>query len=252
MNRVGAARWWRAAGAAVCVVAALAACSDGGTQPATSTQEWQSACHADGDREVTVPGPDGARTFAVGVGTGPRAVLLLHEAEQNHCTWIDFARTLAARGGFQVWAVDSSASSASHSVGTSDPRPDLVRMAEYVRAHGATEVAVAGASMGGSAAMAVAGPIKAVRVATLSAPDIYQGADAAGGAKALTVPGFVIVGQTDTDFVPAAQEFARSNPAHIRLLVVPTGAHGTSLLARDAADPGGPTVADLLIRFLEG
>lgn len=227
----------------------LVACGgDDGEARTAPEPQWRSACHFDGDREVVIPGPDGESTFAVTVGSGTRADLLLHEAEGDHCAWIDFGRTLAARG-VQVWAIDSSSTSRSRSKGGSDPRPDLVRTAQYVREHGATEVALAGASMGGAAAMSVATTVDAVRVAALSAPDIWQGADAVGGARRLTVPGLVLIGITDTDFTGPAEQMRAANPAKVRKVDVMTGAHGTSLLRYDA---DGTKVSDLLADFLLG
>ncbi|MFN8076739.1 MAG: hypothetical protein U0Q15_15150 [Kineosporiaceae bacterium] len=226
----------------------LVACGsgDGDGDGRAAEPHYRSACHADGDREVVIPGPDGQSTFAVTVGSGPRAVLLLHEAESDHCAWIDFARLVAGRG-VQAWAIDSSSTPNSRSVGGSDPRPDLVRTAEYVRAHGAREVVLAGASMGGATALSVAGQVGAARVAALSAPDIWQGVDGVGGAKALTVPGLVLVGVADTDFTGPAQAMKAANPAHVTLVEVPTGGHGTSMLHYEL---DGRKVSEILAEFL--
>ncbi|MFN8076738.1 MAG: hypothetical protein U0Q15_15145 [Kineosporiaceae bacterium] len=256
------------------LVLGLAACSDDGTgsaSPAAGTTgapagtatasgtqaagEIKSTCHEGGDREVTVPGKGGASTFAVGVGTGPRAVLLLHEAQQNHCRWMPFARALAARGGVQVWSVDSAASSKSLSMGENgsvDPSQDLVRMASYVRDHGATEVVLAGASMGGVGALVAGTPAGARKVAALSAPTEYN-ADAVAGARALRAPLLLMAGTEDADFLPAARTIAAAaKDAKVTLVPVPTAEHGTDMLPDGVPGQGGRPVAAILTAFLLG
>ncbi|MFN8077519.1 MAG: hypothetical protein U0Q15_19140 [Kineosporiaceae bacterium] len=212
--------------------------------PTVSTP--RSTCHEDGDREVVVPGPEGATTFAVTVGAGRRAVILVHEADTDHCAWMLFARALGRRG-VQVWSLDSSASPASLSVGSSNPSRDVVSVAAYVRQHGASEVVVAGASMGGTGALAAAHDAGAVKAAALSSPSDYNGADAVAGVKAFGAPVLVLVGTNDSGFVPSAAAFEATDPTHVTKLDVVTDAHGTDLLGHDV---GGKHVFDVLADFL--
>jgi dienelactone hydrolase len=179
-------------------------------------------------------------------------VLLLHEAQKDHCRWMPFARALAARG-VQVWSVDSSASSNARSVGANgsvDPSQDLIRMAAYVREHGASEVVLAGASMGGVGAIVAAGPAKALRVATLSAPTDYN-VDAVPAARKLTVPVLFMAGDDDGDFAKAADTLAAAAKATaVTRVNVPTADHGTDMLADPVPDLGGRPVAAILSTFL--
>lgn len=231
--------------------------ASGATPSATSSPTStapKSTCHEAGDREVTLTGPGGASTFAVGVGEGTRAVLLLHEAQQNHCRWMPFARTLAAKG-VQVWSVDSAASSNALSLGENgslDPSQDLVRMAAYVREQGVSEVVVAGASMGGVGAIVAAGKAQARRVASLSAPTEYN-VDALPAARELAVPLLLVAGDQDGDFPAAARTLAKAaTKAKVTLLPVPTGAHGTDMLTDPVPQQGGRPVGDVLAAFLLG
>ena len=197
-----------------------------------------------------MPGHGDASTFAVTVGTGSTAVIMLHEAGADHCSWMPIARLLATKG-VQAWSLDSAEVGGGESIGDPIDRGnttvDVVRVARYARAHGATRIVVAGASMGATAVIAAAADAKAARVVALSAPSVYN-VDAVAAIHTLHVPVLLMVGVGDTEFVPSAEELLAAAPAGTaRLVRVYSGAHGTALLG---ADLGTSTVLDTVVSFL--
>ena len=239
--------------AALVLAATLAACGGSGDSaaPPTTSATYQSACHEDGDREVTVPGPDGGEVFAVHVGAGPRAIVLIHQSGDTHCQWMATARVLAGRG-VQVWAMDSSGGS-----GVSHPKEAFmsVPMDQEVdpvvaaaRKAGATEIVLAGASMGGTFAIAAAGRNHAVRVASLSGPGFFKGADALGAISTLTVPVLLVAADGDGDFAQSARQLLAAGPkGQVTYLEVGGTAHGVATLSDSYQ---GKSIDDTFTEFL--
>jgi pimeloyl-ACP methyl ester carboxylesterase len=211
----------------------------------------RSSCHEDGDVEHSLEREDGGKTFAVSVGSGARAVILMPMSSYDHCDWLPFARMLATRG-VQAWAVDSSGSGGGSSyAGGSDPVlvDDVLSTAAEARAEGATSVVLAGASMGGTTVLGAAKQAGAERVASLSAPSYYGGVDALAAAKRLDVPVLLVVGdQDDATFVESAHKLAKVLPKDTTEYVgVVSGGHGTELLGESV---GGKPLIDKLAAFL--
>ena len=116
---------------------------------------WCLSLHAqepDIGREISFKTADDGKIHALLYGRGERAVVLAHGAVFNKESWEQFSKRLAARG-FLVLALDfrgygrsvaGSKSAALHE--------DILSAVRYLKDKGSTEIAVVGASMGGSAA----------------------------------------------------------------------------------------------------
>src|SRR3954469_10566007 len=105
--------------------------------------------------EVHFEAPDGGVVYADVYGAGPRAVVLAHGARFDKASWKKEATELAA-AGYRVVAIDfrgygKSKGGANSQPGMADMYLDVLAAVRYLRANGATSVAVIGASMGGGA-----------------------------------------------------------------------------------------------------
>jgi dienelactone hydrolase len=242
--------------AALTTAVLLAACGGSGDAAApapTSSPAFRSYCHADGDAEVTLKGPDGGEVFAVHVGRGKRAVVLVHQSGDDHCQWMGTARVLAMRG-VQVWSMDSSGGS-----GLTHPKDafptyamdhEIDPVVAAARSAGATEVVLAGASMGGTFALAAAGRVHAVRVASLSGPAFFSGADALTAVKSLTVPVLLVAAYGDTEFAESARQLAAAAPKRLVTYLETGGsAHGVGELSTSYQ---GKSIDDTFTEFVLG
>lgn len=205
-----------------------------------------SACGA--DSELDLPGAAGSTTFVVEVGKGPKAVVLVHEAESTHCNWMPFAHTLA-EAGLHVYVPDVRGGLTT--VGGTDPsdlRLDVKVVADYARAKGATSVALAGASMGGTIALDVAGGLKASRVASLSGPSVFAPVNALAAIPKLRVPVLLLAATYDDPFPDNAKAMAKAAHAgDVKIEIVDGVSHGTFMLGDKAAKG---TVGETLLAFL--
>lgn len=105
---------------------------------------------------VSFPTEDGGRVWADVYGTGGRGVVLAHGGRFTKESWAKRAPALAA-AGFRVVAIDfrgrgQSRGGTGLASGDDGLRFDVLAAVRYLRADGATSIAVVGASMGGGAA----------------------------------------------------------------------------------------------------
>jgi pimeloyl-ACP methyl ester carboxylesterase len=180
------------------------------------------------------------------------AVVLAHMSEGDLCVWAPYARSLARHGlwvfpfdfrghGFSAGAVDHTKAAV-----------DVVAAVRAVRRLGARKVVVAGASLGGIAAVVAAQRITPplAGVASVSGPAAIAGQlDARPVVPKLRVPTLYLVAAGDQsppyDFAAEAQELhAATGTSEKKLLVVAGSLHGTFLVA------GSPSARALLTRFL--
>jgi pimeloyl-ACP methyl ester carboxylesterase len=194
-------------------------------------------------RAISFRASDRIALRGVVLGKGSTGVALGHEYHADLCNWLPFARALAARG-YLVLAFDFRNSGSSQYAPELRVDRDMVAAARALRARGAKRVELAGASMGGTGALAAGAVAHAARVASLSGPADFGGADALVGIRKLRVPVLLLVGSGDTEFVPEAKRLYAAAPhATTRLSIQDDTAHGTALLARPAARA-------LLLKFL--
>lgn len=159
--------------------------------------------------------------LAYATGQGDTAVVLLHQADGGLCQWVSYADGLTAVG-MRGFAIDIKGPTRVE---------DTVAAVEYLRSQGAKKVYLVGASMGGTTALSAAAKTTVDGVLSLSAPSIYSGMDATTAVKSVTVPVLFAAGEFEGSFADSAKElYAASASQHKRLLLLPTGSHGVSLL----------------------
>jgi pimeloyl-ACP methyl ester carboxylesterase len=231
---------------------ALASCggSTGGTAAptgASATKETGAAttgrtldycAHEDATTKIVHFRSAGARLEGVVIGDGSIGVVLAHQLHSNLCSWLPFAKRLAA-DGVRVLAFDFPS--------TSDLDRQVLAAVADLRSQGAHTIALAGASIGGTAVLAAASRNPTiVRVASLSGPSSFEGLAARRAVRQVRAPTLFVAGKEDSPYVDDARAMYRAAAATNKsVLVVPGFDHGTDLL-----DDG--QVGDQLLAFLAG
>jgi alpha-beta hydrolase superfamily lysophospholipase len=180
------------------------------------------------------------------------AVVLAHMSEGELCVWAAYARRLAAKGFF-VLAFDFRGHGFSGGFEDHSRAPaDVVAAVRAVRSLGARKVVVAGASLGGIAAIVAAPrihpPIQGV--VSVSGPAAIAGElNARPVVSRLRVPTLYLAAEQDQsgsyDFAAEAQELhAATGTREKAIELVPGALHGTFLV------DGSSRVRIVLERFL--
>jgi dienelactone hydrolase len=162
------------------------------------------------------------------VGSGPRGVVLAHASDEDLCSWLPYARQLAASGQ-RVLAFDSAPG----------VRTDLEIAAavEAMRRTGSEHVIAGGASMGATGALigSASLPSQPAAVVSLSAPASYGPLRALRAVRRLHAPVLFASSAEDQPYANDAREMYAASPSRDRRLeILPGAAHGERLL-EDAA-----------------
>jgi pimeloyl-ACP methyl ester carboxylesterase len=176
---------------------------------------------------------DGATLVGVVLGRGRRGLVLGHQLGSDLCEWLPQARAFAKRG-YRVLAFDFAGFGDSQH-GPADGRvdTDVVAAAAELRRRGTDRIVLVGSSMGGTAVLSAAARIRppVAGVVSLSGPSTFGGVDARAAMARLRVPVLLVVAADDHPFLEQARELRDAARAgDKRLLVIPGGGHGTSLL----------------------
>jgi dienelactone hydrolase len=170
-------------------------------------------------------------TALVGVvlGSGPHGVVLAHGSGGDLCSWLPYARQLAA-AGLRVLAYDS--------------RPyglrvdlDAAAAVEALRRTGSPRVVVGGSSLGAAGALigSASLPLPPAAVVSLSAPASIGPLRALPAVRRLHAPVFFAASAEDEPFASDARDlYAASASGERRLEILPGIAHGDRML-EDAA-----------------
>jgi pimeloyl-ACP methyl ester carboxylesterase len=224
----------RRAAAALCLAAlALPACGNGAPPPGET---------------VRFTTEDGVELAGEIRGSGEVGVVLAHMFPADRTSWAEFAQALADRG-YTTLAFDFRGYG--DSGGTKDI-PELWRDVEAavaeVRARGVRQVAVIGASMGGTAALIAASRQDLGAVITLSAATTFMGLQAPDEVLgAIDEPKLFIAAEGDSAAAATAQTLFTSTPGAKRIEIVTGSDHGTDLL--DGSQ--GEVVRNLVVSFLD-
>jgi pimeloyl-ACP methyl ester carboxylesterase len=192
-------------------------------------------------------GPDGARV----------GVVLSHMLPADQSSWFDFAKRLGD-DGYRVLTYDFRGYCPGGDAGCSKGDKnvaaiwrDVVGAVHFLRSEGVGEVALVGASMGGTASLVAAQHLQDIRaVVSLSAPVSIEGLAVSGEQlSALSPAKLFIAGLDDTTAATAANELydASSQPKRIEILT--TGDHGTDILAGNQAEQARNLITGYLTQF---
>ena len=219
----------------------------------------------------TDPGPSTAVTFDTADGVtlagrlfGPPSasagIVLAHMLPADQTSWYPFAERLAGQG-FRVLTFDFRGYCPGGDGGCSDGSKDIdaaptdLRAAvAFLRADGVQRVGIAGASMGGTAALLVASRdrVGIPALVMLSAPQVLSGL-AVGQPELQTVTGakLYIAGLGDPAGAAAsADALAALGPQPVNEEIAPVDAHGTDLLTSSHGEQLQAMIEEWFTRWL--
>ena len=244
-------RWFRThlpiALSIVLILSALPACSSSIESPTNSDQFVQLADdigESGATETVRFRTEDSEDLWGSIFGDGEIAVILSHMRGRNQTSWFPFAR-LASTSGYKVMTFDFRGYG--KSTGTRDTRMDrdLEAAVAYVRAKGAKQVILIGASMGGTAAIEIAAEIDVQGVAALSPPTSFGRINALGAVSSMLIPLLLIVAENDPPFTSSAREIETAAAA-TQFLELPGQEHGTNLYSAHIDQVSG-----ILLTFID-
>ena len=175
---------------------------------------------------------DDTRLIGIGLGRGPRGVVLAHENRASLCNWLPYARQLAA-AGYRVLAYDSRNSGSSGNSPLSSLDLDAVAAVEALRRNGAERVVLGGASIGATAALVGGASLADPPAGVFSLSGPFSSGPLHGGPAVgrLRCPLLLVAAEADAGFADDARNlYAASGSPDRTLAIVPGGAHGTQLL----------------------
>ena len=227
------------------VAASLAAAGCGSSDRAAAMPKPRSLAAKCGEtagvsaRPLWLTTSDGLRLYAIEAGTGPVAVVLVHESPADVCGWVPFIPSLVG-ARLRVLAFDLRGFGESQT-----PRGekalhaydrDLRAAIAHERAAGAIRVFLLGASFGGAAVLNFAPMLDADGVISLSGEASFPAAALNGLA---TVPRLrkplLIVGSRHDHWLPVTQALAlvrRAGSTDKRLALYPGAFHGWDIVKK--------------------
>lgn len=190
-------------------------------------------------RAVSFTSADGTALEGRVFGDGRTAVVLSHMRPADQRSWFGFADRLAD-DGYLVLTYDFRGYCPGGQGGCSQGErniagiwQDVLGAMDFVRSQGATEVALVGASMGGTASLVAAGQegVDAAVVVTLSAPESIEGlAVDATLLQREQANKLFIAGVGDAPAADSAEHLYEIAPPPKRVEIIPADDHGTDLL----------------------
>ncbi|MDM7831809.1 alpha/beta hydrolase [Cellulomonas edaphi] len=213
---------------ALAAALALAGCAGTGSPASTASAGQTMAaakapgCLPSGTQAVTVD--SGGTTTAVAVaGGGAHGVVLAPQNGGDWCQWADEAAHLVEEG-YRVATFTWPGS------GARAGQAAMRSAAEALRTAGAQDVALVGASKGGTYAVAMADELAAVGVVALSPPSRFDGLDARSSVVPYRGPLLVMASRDDPD-VPRDDSYLVARPSEgPSFLEIPLAAHGVAML----------------------
>jgi pimeloyl-ACP methyl ester carboxylesterase len=233
----------------ICLVVslALAACGQG----AGDTD-------ASGSRAVSFESADGVALEGRVFGDGTTGVVLAHMRPADQRSWFGFARRLADQGylvltfDFRGYCPGGVGGCSSGELEISELWRDVAGAIDQVRSEGATDVALVGASMGGTASLVTAAERGADVdvVVTLSAPISIDGLSVDPVLlQQVSANKLFLAGVGDAAAAADAEELYATSPPPKRVEIVPADDHGTDLLTGPQGEVVRRTIETYLAQF---
>jgi pimeloyl-ACP methyl ester carboxylesterase len=203
--------------------------------PTTTVAAAAKSCLAAAERDqlFRFTTSDGATLVGMVLGRDRRGLVLGHQLGSDLCEWLPQARAFAKRG-YRVLAFDFAGfGDSQHGPADSRVDTDVVAAAAELRRRGVDRIVLVGSSMGGTAVLSAATRIRppVAGVVSLSGPSTFGGVDAMAAMRRLRVPLLLVAAADDHPFLEQARELRdAARVRDKRLLVIPGGGHGTSLL----------------------
>ncbi|HXH82377.1 MAG TPA: alpha/beta fold hydrolase [Candidatus Tectomicrobia bacterium] len=217
--------------AAAAAMAAAAGCGGGG-EDAFPTAIPSPTQPPPASERVTFETADGVRIAAsFWPADSPSIVVFAHMRGSDRNAWGPAVERALDRG-FAALAFDfrghGESSDGDADLGKIDL--DLEAAVTYARQRGYARVYVVGASMGGTAALAVAARQDLAGVVVMSSPEGFEGIDARAALSSVREPLLFIAATGDQPYRRAVEAMHEAALGTKRLVLVPGNDHGTDLL----------------------
>jgi pimeloyl-ACP methyl ester carboxylesterase len=176
---------------------------------------------------------DEATLVGLVLGRGRSGLVLGHQLGSDLCEWLPQARAFAERGHRVLLFDFAGFGDSQHGPADSRVDTDVVAAAAELRRRGTERIVLVGSSMGGTAVLSAAARIRppVAGVVSLSGPSTFGGVDAMAAMRRLRVPVLLVAAADDHPFLEQARELRdTARVRDPRLLVIPGGGHGTSML----------------------
>ncbi len=187
---------------------------------------------------VQITATDGVQLVGHLYGSSGPGIALGHMYPADQRSWTAVAQDLAG-SGFRALTFDFRGYG--ESGGTKDVAAidrDMEGAYRYLAGRKIRPIYLAGASMGGTAALIVAARVPVAGVVTLSAPLAFRGLDAAQAATEVRAPKLFIASEGDEAAAAAVTRLMRTSPEPKSMRLFSGDAHGTSLF-------GGPHAGEV-------
>ena len=211
-----------------------------------------------GSRPVTFESRDGVILEGRLFGHGSTAVVLSHMRPADQRSWYAFANRLADEGylvltyDFRGYCPGGDGGCSQGDQQISAIWQDVLGAMDLVRSHGATKVALVGASMGGTASLVAAGQegSDVAAVVTLSAPVSIDRLNAdAALLQRVAANKLFVAGVGDPDAASAAEDLYETAPPPKRVEILPADDHGTDLLTGSQGEAVQRLIETYLTQF---
>lgn len=219
------------------------------TRAPVGAADWYCLSASERQAMFLLRGPGRDHLVALSIGTGRVAVILAHQSSGSLCQWWPYARSLAVR--FRVVAFDFDGLGASLP-GDGNYPGEVAAAAQWARDHGARQIVLMGASMGGTAVMVAAARLGGAisGVIDLSGPADFAGMNALGAARRVHVPALFGYGRLDLGFASDVRHVRAATATRNKPVVaVRSEAHGVDLVSPEI---GYATVRAAVLRFIRG
>jgi len=213
--------------AALFVAAFVGGCTGRTTAPGAPAPTPVAGCVSTDEQRaggLRLPAGRGVSVEGVLIGGGDTGVVLANQVNDDLCQWKPYADELV-RLGYRVAVFNYSGQ---------NPTEDVRIVADAVRQKGVRRLFLVGASLGGTAVLDAAARVQppVAGVVGISAPENFQGADAYGAVRALTVPVLFVAARYDEEYARYAQAlYDACTSKDKNISIEPGGNHGTALLS---------------------
>lgn len=187
------------------------------------------------EQEIRFPDSYGGELTGALVGRGRVGVVLAHQSDNDLCSWLPFARTLA-RNGYAALAFDFAGGL----------NLDVKAAADELRRRGAKQLFLVGASIGGSSVIVAGARIRphVAGVISLSGEPVLPTLNAGRVVPHLRVPALFMTPEAES--VSARILYKNAGSEDKQVLIFPGSAHGIDLLR----PPTGRRAAHAILRFI--